>query len=483
MVMGELPRDADLVVLGGGPGGYAAAFRAADLGLDTVVVEARGPLGGECLHVGCIPSKALLGLAALIHDASRAGAAGVQFGPPRLDLERIRAWAQASIAKLADGLAALAKARGVDVVHGHGRFIDGHTVRVARDEAPPATLRFKHAIVATGSRPAALPGWPAGHPRVWDSATALGLPAVPGHLLVVGGGYIGLELGTVYAALGARVTVVELTDGLLPGVDRDLVKPLARRLGSTLAAIHLGTKVTGLRDRADGVTVELIGELAGELAGTGAPAALDVDQVLVAVGRRPNTADLGLEHVALQPDARGFLPVDAARRTANPRVLAIGDVAGEPMLAHKAMAEGLVAAATSAGRPAAFEPQAIPAVVFTDPEIAWAGLSEEAAKARGVAVRAVRVPWAASGRAVAMGRTDGLTKLICEAGTGRVLGVGIVGPHAGDLIAEAVLAIELGATAEDLAGTIHTHPTLTETLGEAAELFLGYPVHLPPPRR
>ena len=477
--MGELPRDADLVVLGGGPGGYAAAFRAADLGLDTVVVEARGPLGGECLHVGCIPSKALLGLAALIHDASHADRAGVQFGPPRLDLERTRAWTAAGIAKLAAGLAALAKARGVDVVHGHGRFIDGHTVRVARDEAPPVTLHFKHAIVATGSGPAALPGLPADHPRVWDSAAALALPAVPGHLLVVGGGYIGLELGTVYAALGARVTVVELTDGLLPGVDRDLVKPLARRLGSTLAAIHLKTKVTGLRDRADGVTVQLIGELTG----AGAPAALDVDQVLVAVGRRPATADLGLEHVALQPDARGFLPVDAARRTANPRVLAIGDVAGEPMLAHKAMAEGLVAAATAAGRPAAFEPQAIPAVVFTDPEIAWAGLTEDTARVRGVAVRAVRMPWSACGRAVAMGRTEGLTKLICEAETGRVLGVGIVGPHAGDLIAEAVLAIELGATAEDLAGTIHTHPTLSETLGEAAELFLGHPIHLPPPRR
>ena len=475
MVMGELPRDADLVVLGGGPGGYAAAFRAADLGLDTVVVEARGPLGGECLHVGCIPSKALLGLAALIHDASHAEAAGLTFGAPRLDLGRTRAWTAAGIAKLADGLAALAKARGVDVVHGHGRFVDGHTVRVARDDAPPATLRYKHAIVATGSRPTALPGLPAGHPRVWDSEAALALPAVPGHLLVAGGGYIGLELGTVYAALGARVTVVELTDGLLPGVDRDLVKPLARRLGSTLAAIYLETKVTGLRDRADGVTVELTG--------AGAPATLDVDQMLVAVGRRPSTGDLGLEQVSLQPDARGFLTVDAARRTANPRVLAIGDVAGEPMLAHKAVAEGLVAAATAAGRPAAFEPQAIPAVVFTDPEIAWAGLSEEAARARGVAVRAVRVPWSACGRAVAMGRTEGLTKLVCEAETGRVLGAGIVGPHAGDLIAEAVLAIELGATAEDLAGTIHTHPTLSETLGEAAELFLGHPVHLPPPRR
>jgi dihydrolipoamide dehydrogenase len=472
MVMGELPRDADLVVLGGGPGGYAAAFRAADLGLDTVLVEARGPLGGECLHVGCIPSKALLGLAALVHAARAAREAGLEFAPPTLDLGRMRAWTQAAIGRLADGLAGLARTRGLDVVAGHGRFIDGHTIRVSREDAPPATLHFKHAIVASGSRPVALPGLDPASPRIWDSSAALGLPAVPPRLLVVGGGYIGLELGTVYAALGSEVTVVELTDGLLPGVDRDLVRPLARRLAADFKQVYLGTRVTGAEAHDDRVVVQL--------AGTDAPVRIEVEQVLVAVGRRPSTADLGLEHTGVKPDARGFLPVDSARRTANPRILAIGDVAGEPMLAHKAIAEGLVAAAAAAGRPAAFEPQAVPAVVFTDPEIAWAGLTEAEAAARGIAVRTVRVPWSASGRAVASGRTDGLTKLTFEAATGRLLGIGIVGAHAGDLLAEGVLAIELGALAEDLAGTIHTHPTLSETLGEAAELFLGHPVHLPP---
>ncbi len=473
MVMGELPRDADLVVLGGGPGGYAAAFRAADLGLDTVLVETRPALGGECLHVGCIPSKALLGIAALIHDAADAGDAGVTFGPARVDPVKLRAFTQRSIDRLAKGLAAIAKTRGVDVVAGHGRFERDGSIRVSRDDAPPATLHFKHAIVATGSRAATLPGLEPG-PRVWDSTAALALERVPGRLLVVGGGYIGLELGSVYAALGAEVTVVELLDGLLPGVDRDLVAPLARRLGKRFKRILLGTKVTGVRETGSGLTVTLVGD--------GAPATLEVDQALVAVGRRPRSDDLGLEHTRAVRDARGFIEVDAQRRTADPRVLAIGDVAGEPMLAHKAMAEGLVAAETAAGRPAAFEPLAVPAVVFTDPEVAWCGLTEGEARARGVEARAVKVPWSASGRAVAMGRPDGLTKVVFEPKSGRLLGVGLVGPHAGDLVAEGALAIEMGAVAEDVAGTIHTHPTLSETLGEAAELFLGHPIHLPPPR-
>ena len=473
MVMGELPREADVVVLGGGPGGYAAAFRAADLGLDTVLVEARGALGGECLHVGCIPSKALLGIAALIHDAAEAADAGVTFGPPRVDAAKLRAWTQRSIGRLAQGLAALAKARGVDVVAGHGRFEPDGSIRVSRDDAPPATLRFKHAIIATGSRPATLPGLEPG-PRVWDSTAALELSAAPARLLVVGGGYIGLELGSVYAALGSEVTVVELLDGILPGVDRDLVAPLARRLGKRFKQILLGTKLTGMRDDGGALTVELAGE--------GAPKHLEVDQLLVAVGRRPLTDDLGLEHTRVARDARGFVVVDAQRRTADPRVFAIGDVAGEPMLAHKAMAEGLVAAEAAAGHPAAFEPLAIPAVVFTDPEIAWCGLMEAEARARGIEARAVKVPWSASGRAVAMGRPDGLTKLVFETASGRLLGVGLVGPHAGDLLAEGTLAVEMGAVAGDLAGTMHTHPTLSETLGEAAELFLGRPIHLPPPR-
>jgi dihydrolipoamide dehydrogenase len=472
--MGELPREADLVVLGGGPGGYAAAFRAADFGLDTVIVEARGALGGECLHVGCIPSKALLGLAALVHDAAAAGAAGLEFAPPRIDRPKIRAWMERAIGRLAQGLAALAKARGVDVVTGHGRFENDGSIRVSREDAPPATLHFKHAIVATGSRPATLPGLEPG-PRIWDSTAALTLGSTPARLLVVGGGYIGLELGTVYAALGSQVTVVELADGLLPGVDRELVAPLARRLGKQLAQVLLGTKVSAVRETGGGLQVELAG-------GAGSPPAVEVDQVLVSVGRRPRTEDLGLEHTRAARVARGFLTVDAQRRTADPRIFAIGDVAGEPMLAHKAIAEGLVAAEAIAGRPAAFEPQAIPAVVFTDPEIAWCGLTEADARARGVEVRVAKMPWTASGRAVAMGRTDGLTKLVFDAASSRLLGVGLVGPHAGDLLAEGTLAVELGAVALDLAGTIHTHPTLSETLGEAAELFLGHPVHLPPPR-
>ncbi len=477
MVMGDLPCDVDVVVIGGGPGGYAAAFRAADLGLDTVLVEARGLLGGECLHVGCIPSKALLGLATLITDAAEARAAGVEFAPPRLVLDRLREWTRASIDKLAQGLAGLARARGVDVVSGQARFADAQTVHVTPtdEEHPPSTLRFKHAIVATGSRPTALPGLGGPSARIWDSAAALALPSVPSRLLVVGGGYIGLELGTVYAALGSEVTVVELTDGLLPGVDRDLVAPLGRRLTGLFKQIHLRTRVTAVRETAGGAVVELTGE--------GVPARLEVEQVLVAVGRRPNTAELGLEHVSVRPDSRGFIPVDVHRRTAHARIFAIGDVAGEPMLAHKAMAEGLVAAEAIAGRPAAFEPQAIPAVVFTDPEVAWSGLTEAEATARGIAVRTVKMPWSASGRAVAMGRPDGLTKLTFEAETGRLLGVGLVGPHAGVLIAEGTLAVEMGALAEDLAGTIHTHPTLSETFGEAAELFLGRPIHFPPPRR
>ncbi|MBI3457981.1 MAG: dihydrolipoyl dehydrogenase [Candidatus Rokubacteria bacterium] len=475
MVVGDLPRDVDLVVIGGGPGGYAAAFRAADLGLETVLVEARDRLGGECLHVGCIPSKALLGLAALVTDAAEAGPAGLEFAPPKVALERMREWTAASIAKLAQGLAGLARTRGVDVVAGHGRFTDAHTVQVASEEQPPATLRFKHAIVATGSRPVTLPGLEGASARIWDSAAALALPAVPARLLVVGGGYIGLELGTVYAALGSEVTVVELTDGLLPGVDRDLVVPLARRLGGLFKQIHLGTRVTAVREAKGTAVVELAGE--------GAPARLEIEQVLVAVGRRPNTEDLGLERTRVRPDARGVLRVDARRQTTDPRIFAVGDVTGEPMLAHKAMAEGRVAAEAIAGHPAAFEPQAIPAVVFTDPEVAWAGLTEDAAKARGLAVRSVRMPWSASGRAVAMGRPDGLTKLTFEAETGRLLGVGLVGPHAGELISEGTLAVEMGALAEDIAATIHTHPTLSETFGEAAELFLGRPLHLPPPRR
>lgn len=472
MVVGDLQREAEVVVIGGGPGGYAAAFRAADLGLDTVLIEASPFLGGECLHVGCIPSKALLGVAVMIADAARARAAGVEFGEPKVVLDRLRAWKDAQIGRLAKGLQALARERGVEVMRGRATFEDARSLRVQGDQT--GWLRFRHLIIATGSRPIALPGVDLPAPRLWDSRTALDLPELPDRLLVVGGGYIGLEMGTIYAALGSRVTLVELTDALLPGVDRELVEPLARRIKETFAAVYLQTKVVGIEETVAGLAVRLEGE--------GVASPQEFDRVLVAVGRQPNSDGLGLQATKVETDPSGFIAVDERRRTADPRIFAVGDVAGGPLLAHKAIHEGKVAAEAIAGRAAAFEPQAIPAVVFTDPEVAWAGLTEAEARARGITVRVARVPWSASGRAVAMDRTEGLTKLIFEEGTGRLLGVGIVGAHAGELLAEGVLGIELAAVAEDLAGTIHTHPTLSETLGEAAELFLGSPTHLRRPK-
>lgn len=472
MVVGDLQREAEVVVVGGGPGGYAAAFRAADLGLDTLLVEAAPALGGECLHAGCIPSKALLGLAALTADAARARAAGVEFDKPRVSLDQLRAWKGAQIARLAKGLDALARDRGVEVVRGRATLEDGHSLRVQGEQV--GWLRFRHLILATGSRPVTLPGLALDSPRLMDSRLALDLEDVPERLLVVGGGYIGLELGTIYAALGSRVTLVELTDGLLPGVDRDLVEPLARRITETFSAVHVMTKVAAIEETTAGLAVRLEGDAVAS--------PQEFDRVLVAVGRQPNSDGLGLEVTKVETDATGFVRVDLARRTADPRIFAVGDVAGGPLLAHKAIHEGKVAAEAIAGRPAAFDVRAIPAVVFTDPEVAWAGLTEAEAPSRGITVRVARVPWSASGRAVAMDRTDGLTKLIFEEGTGRLLGVGIVGTHAGELVAEAVLGVELAAVAEDLAGTIHTHPTLSETLAEAAELFLGSPIHLRRPK-
>ncbi len=472
MVMGDLQREAEVLVVGGGPGGYAAAFRAADLGLDTVLVDAAPALGGECLHAGCIPSKALLGVAALIADAARARAAGIELGEPKVDLERLRTWKVTSVGKLARGLDTLARGRGVEVLHGRATLEDPHSLRVEGEQV--AWFRFRHLILATGSRPVSLPGVPLESPRLMDSRTALDLQDVPDRLLVVGGGYIGLEMGTIYAALGSRVTLVELTDGLLPGVDRDLVDPLARRIRETFAAVHLRTKVAGIEEISAGLAVRLEGEAAAFPE--------EFDRVLIAVGRQPNSDGLGLDVTKVETDPGGFVRVDRQRRTADPRIFAVGDVAGGPLLAHKAIYEGKVAAEAVAGRPVAFDAQAIPAVVFTDPEVAWAGLTEAEARALGISVRVARVPWSASGRAVAMDRTDGLTKLVFEEGTGRLLGVGIVGAHAGELVAEAVLGIELAVLAEDLAGTIHTHPTLSETLAEAAELFLGSPIHLRRPK-
>jgi len=461
--MGDLVDEVDVAVLGGGPGGYSAAFRCAELGLETVVIDSAQRLGGACLFEGCIPSKALLHVAAVLSEAERAKEFGVDFGEPRISLDPLRKWKQERVVgRLARGLASVAKARGVEVIGGRGVFEDASTLRIEVGETL-RKVRFKHAIVATGSRPSALPGLTLRSERIMDSTAALELPDIPDRLLVIGGGYIGLELGTVYATLGSRVTLVEMTDGLLPGVDRDLVQPLQRRVDKLFTTIHLETRLTALRE----VGAEIEADLEGR-------ATERFDRVLVAVGRRAQSDGLGLEATRVRLTERGrFIQVDARCRTEDPRIYAVGDVTGEPMLAHRAMRQGKVAAEVLAGRPAAFDNVAIPAVVFTDPEIAWCGLSEAQAKDQGLTVKIAKFQWAASGRAATIGRADGLTKLVADSASGRVLGVGIVGPGAGELIAEATLAVETGALVEDVAVTIHAHPTLSEGLMEAAEHLLG----------
>jgi len=465
------PIRTQVVVLGAGPGGYSAAFRAADLGLQVVLVEREPRLGGVCLNVGCIPSKALLHVAKVIDEAAHTP--GVSFGKPAVDVGAVRGQKDTVVKRLVDGLGVLARQRKVQVVHGNASFSGPQTVRVAGKDGV-TEVQFEHAIVATGSTPARIPGLP-DDPRVMDSTGALALADVPGKLLVIGGGYIGLEMATVYRALGSAVSVVEFMDGLLPGADADLVKPLARRLAGQFAEIRLKTRVTGVVAQKQGLKVSFEGP-------DGAAEAV-YDRVLVAVGRRPNGKDLGLEALGVMVDERGFIAVDAQRRTAVPSIFAIGDVAGEPMLAHKAAHEGKVAAEVIAGHKAAFAPLAIPAVVFTDPEIAWAGLTEAQAKKDGVAYEKAVFPWAANGRSLTLGRDEGLTKILFEPTSHRVLGVGIVGPGAGDLIAEGVLAIEMGADAQDLALTIHAHPTLSETVGMAAEVFDGSVTDIIAPKR
>lgn len=459
MVMGDLVREVDVAVIGGGPGGYAAAFRCAELGLETVVIDAGNRLGGTCLWEGCIPSKALLHVAAVLGEAERAKEFGVDFGDPRVSLDVLRKWkSERVIGRLARGLAGVARSKRVEVVGGHAVFEESRGIRVEGDT--PQKIRFTHAVIATGSVPSRPGGLELASERVMDSTAALEVPDVPEQLLVIGGGYIGLELGQVYAALGSRVTLVEMTDGLLPGVDRDLVQPLARACERVFTEIRLGTAVARLRETPAGVEASL-----GERTVT-------FDRVLVAVGRRARTEDLGLETTRVRPDERGVLAVDERGRTADPNIWAVGDVTGEPMLAHRAMRQGKVVAEAIAGRPAAFDNVAVPAVVFTDPEVAWCGLTEAAAEGAGRAVKIARFPWAASGRAATVGRADGLTKLVVDVDSGRVLGVGIVGPGAGELIAEGTLAVEAALTAEDFAATIHAHPTLSESLMEAAETLL-----------
>lgn len=467
-----------LLVIGAGPGGYASAFHAADRGIRVTLVDADPKPGGECLHRGCIPSKALLHVARLIHEARDARAWGVRFAEPEIDLAALRQWKRGVTDRLGGGIVELCKRRKVRLVRARATFLDSETIELAAGDgepgASPGRLRFEHAIVATGSQPAAPAALRLDDPRVMDSTAALELPDVPPRLLVVGGGYIGLELGSVYAALGSRVTLIELTDGLLPGVDRDLVRPLERRLGRLFEAIHLSTQVESLEPRGDGILARVRGDNASSEA--------VFDRVLVAVGRQPASGGLGLEHTQVKLDDRGFVRVDRQLRTSDRRIFAIGDVAGGPMLAHKASREGKVAAAVLAGEPAEFDNAAVPAVVFTDPEIAWCGLTETQAQAENRPIRVTRCPWAAAGRAQTIGRIDGLTKLVCDP-AGRVLGVGVVGPGAGELIAEGVLAVETAAAARDVAESIHPHPTLSETIAEAAEAFLGQATHLYDPKR
>ncbi|HET7341565.1 MAG TPA: dihydrolipoyl dehydrogenase [Methylomirabilota bacterium] len=460
MVMGDLVREVDVAVVGGGPGGYSAAFRCAELGLETIVVDANKRLGGSCLFEGCIPSKALLHVAGVLGEVERAKEFGVTFGQPHVALDPLRKWkSERVIGKLARGLASVARGKNVEVIGGHAAFEDARSLRVTGDE--PQAIRFKHAIVATGSAPARLPGLDLASERLMDSTAALEVPDVPARLLVIGGGYIGLELGQVYAALGSEVTVVEMLDGLLAGADRDLVQHLARRCERLFKAIRLSTRVSALRESAGGLEAQL-----------GDGAAETFDRVLVAVGRRPQSQGLGLEATRARVSERGFVEVDERGRTADPHVWAVGDVTGEPMLAHRAMRQGKVVAEAIAGRPAAFDNVVVPAVVFTDPEVAWCGLTETEAAREGRAVKVAKFQWAASGRAATLGRSDGLTKLIVDPDSGRLLGVGIVGPGAGELIAEGALAVEAALLAEDVALTIHTHPTLSESLMEAAETLL-----------
>ncbi len=467
-----------VVVLGGGPGGYAAAFMAADLGLEVTLVEADSRLGGTCLLRGCIPSKALLHVAKVISETRGMAEWGVAFGKMKLNVDTMRARKEKVIETLSGGLAQLAKRRKVKIVHARGIFVDSQTLQLeGGDEATYESerLTFDHCILATGSTPA-MPGMFAiGSDRVMDSTGALQLADVPKSLLVIGGGYIGLEMGTVYAELGSEVSVVEMTGTLLPGADRDLVKPLAKRLGKLFTHIHLDTQVVGLKDAGKKVEVQMQGP---EMEG-----ATKYDRVLVSVGRRPSSTGLGLENTQVTITEQGFVEVAQQQRTSDPHILAIGDVAGEPMLAHKASHEGKIAAEVLAGHPAAFDAQAIPAVVFTDPEIAWAGLTAEEAKRADRKVTIAQYPWQASGRAISMGITDGLTKWIIDPETDRVLGCGIVGSGAGELIAEAVVAIEMGCTVRDIADSIHPHPTLSETVAFAGEVHLGTATEVYRPKR
>lgn len=465
---------ADVVVLGAGPGGYTAAFRAADLGRNTVLVERYPDLGGVCLNVGCIPSKALLHAAAVIEETRGMAEHGVNFGKPSIDLDKLRGWKDQVVGTLTRGLAGLAKQRKVQLLQGRGEFSGTHELVVDTADGE-LTVGFEHAIVAAGSRPVRLPGFPADHPRIIDSTGALALREVPQTLLVIGGGIIGLEMATVYHQLGATVSVVELTGSLLPGVDPDVVKPLAKRVSSQYQNIFLNTKVTGITAEDDRVLVNFDGDQA--------PPQQEFAAVLVAVGRHPNGHQIGAQNAGINVDERGFIAVDDQQRTNQSHIFAIGDIVGQPMLAHKATHEGRVAAEVCAGHKSYFDARVIPSVAYTDPEVAWAGVTETDAKQQGIKYGKGTFPWAASGRALGLGRSEGMTKLLFDETSGRIIGAGIVGPNAGDLIAEVALAIEMGCDAEDIGLTIHPHPTLSETIALSAEAFSGTITDLYVPKR
>ncbi len=468
----------NIAVVGGGPGGYAAAFLAADLGMKVTLIDREQNPGGVCLYRGCIPSKALLHVAALITESRHAKSWGIEFGEPKIDVAKLRSFKEGVVNKLTGGLGQLSKQRKVTYIRGDASFENSATVRVKKHGGGEETLGFDRIIIATGSRPAVIPSLKLDTPRMLDSTSALDLSDVPGSLLVVGGGYIGLELGTVYAALGSKVSVVEMTAGLLPGADRDLVAPLHKRLEKAFEAILLNTTVTSVEDEGKGIRVSFDGK---DVQGKDREKVFD--KVLVSVGRKPNSEISGLDRTQVKVGQRGFIQVNKQLQTDDPAIYAIGDVVGEPMLAHKASHEGRTAVEHIAGHKVAFEPNAIPAVVFTDPEIAWAGLTETQAEKEGREIKVAKFPWAASGRATTLDRTEGMTKLILDPASERVLGVGMVGVGAGDMIAEGTLAIEMAATATDIALTIHPHPTLSETVMQAAEVFFGTSTDMYRPKR
>ena len=464
-----------LLVIGGGPGGYPAAFLAADLGMDVTIVDTNVNPGGVCLYRGCIPSKALLHAAKIISESRDAKEIGIDLGQPELDIDKLRSWKEGIVNKLTGGLGQLSKQRKVTFIQGKATFVDSNTVTIAKNDGTKQTLIFKKAIVATGSRPNTIPNMPESE-RVLDSTTALDLKSIPKTMLLVGGGYIGLELGIAYAAFGSRLDVVEMLPRILTGADRDLVRTAEKRLKTVFNDIMVETKVTDMEETKSGIKVTFEHK-------DGKTSSQEYEKALVAIGRTPNSDGLGIENTKVSINAQGFIEVDAARQTTDPSIYAVGDITGAPMLAHKASHEGIVAAEAIAGKKTVFEPKAIPAVVFTDPEIAWCGLTETQATQQGIEIQVAKFPWGASGRALTLGRADGLTKLTIDPETEKILGVAIVGFGAGEMIAEGVLAVEMGATASDLKKCVHPHPTLSETVMESAQSFFGQTTHIYKPKK